>query len=468
MILETLLPEKSNIQELEVQLASAKDVKTINSLSQSLAAAYEERWAYIGDFDIAQIWSEIYQFDNKRSTGENLPDNLYQQLKAKYGQKLTDTEAKQMAKTLLSYDIIEVDNAVKEAKERVKGTTDKNSSVITATRDKNGAYVLTEPADTVTIKNDQPKTDISKLKQDPNYLDRRPAWTDTNIEYHRTKTNDGFMVDSAYIKRYYSVIDAEVYFGNEYVEDVCNIDWTVRQNVMPLFGYNSYTYDEVSRGSRLVIGSFTINFTSPNYLFSILAEANKKNTALISSMTDYTVPALSSSIEPKLNGKLLGSKERGHHANMWPQTFDIDIIFGEKTGAGNPVHIILLGCAINSCQIVLSASTAQSPPVVLEQYNFIAQDIRTVVVSDNDKTAADIKKEADKKTNQDDTKKNDGVEVETVKDEDNAPSWAKFRKEQEEAEKKRIAAQLASLNVSNENKEMANYYKEQQKKQVPS
>lgn len=467
MILETLLPEKSKIQELEKQLASAKDVKTVKSLSQSLIAAYEERWSYIGDFDIKQVWSEIYQLDNKRNTGDNLPDNLYQQLKTKYGQNLNNTEAKQMAKTLLSYDIIDVDSAVKTAKERVDGNTEQSHSVITATRDDNGAYVLTEPADTVTVKNNQSKTDTSKLNQDPDYLDRRPAWIDTNIEYHRTKTNDGFMVDSAYIKRYYSVIDAEIYFGNEYVEDVCNIDWAIRQNVMPLFGYNSYTYDEVSRGSRLIIGSFAINFTSPNYLFSILAEANKKNIALVSSMTDYTVPALSSSVKPKLNGKLLGSKERGHHTNMWPQTFDIDIIFGEKTGAGNPVHIILLGCAINSCQIALSASTAQSPPVVLEQYNFIAQDIRTVVVADNDKTDADIKQEADENTGQEDIAEDTSVDVETVTDDD-TPSWAKFRKEQEEAEKKRIAEQLANLGVSNENKEMARYYKEQQEKQIPS
>ena len=65
--------------------------------------------------------------------------------------------------------------------------------------------------------------------QDPNQLDRRPAWIDTNTEYHRTKTSSGLVVDSAIIKRYYSVIDAEIYFGNEYVEDVADISWQIIQ-----------------------------------------------------------------------------------------------------------------------------------------------------------------------------------------------------------------------------------------------
>lgn len=227
-------------------------------------------------------------------------------------------------------------------------------------------------------------------KQDPNYLDKRPAWIDTNVEYKRRKTVNGFAIDSAVIKRYYSVIDAEVYFGNEYVEDVHDINWSVRQNVTPLFGYNSYTYDEVARGNRTVFGAFTINFTSPNYLFSILEAANKANGTSITSMTSYTVPKLASSAEPKPDGRTFGSRERGHHANMWPQTFDIDIIFGEKTGIGDPVHILILGCAIQSCQMMLSASAAGAPPAIMEQYSFIAQDIKTVVTGENDQTDDDI------------------------------------------------------------------------------
>ena len=216
---------------------------------------------------------------------------------------------------------------------------------------------------------------------DPALLDKRPAWMDTNIEYHRTKSGTSFLVDSAIIKRYYSVIDAEVYFGNEYVEDIHDINWVVNQNVLPLFGYNSYTYDEVARGNRLISGNFTINFTSPNYLFAILEAANSATASTITSLEDYTVPALTAGSEITYRKNTLGSKISGHHAPLWPQTFDIDIIFGENSAAGKPVHIILTGCALQACQQVLSASATGSPPVVMEQYSFVGQDIRTVVTS---------------------------------------------------------------------------------------
>lgn len=66
--------------------------------------------------------------------------------------------------------------------------------------------------------------------------------------------------------------------------------------------------------------------------------------------------------------------------------FDLNIILGEKSGAGDPVHIIILGAAIQNCQTVLSASAAGTPPAVMEQYSFIARDVRTSVLSATGKT----------------------------------------------------------------------------------
>lgn len=264
-------------------------------------------------------------------------------------------------------------------------------SAYTVTQDENGVFTIVPNDTSVPVKEGTViggRVDESKLEQDINLLDRRPAWTDTNIEYHRKKTADGFAVDSAIIKRYYSVIDAEVYFGNEYVEDIHDINWAIQQNVQPLFGYNSYTYDEIARGNRLIVGNFTIAFTSPNYLFSILAEAAKANGALVENMASYSVPKLSDKIEPVNRAKAYGAKETGHHGPMWPQTFDLDIIMGEKSGAGDPVHIIILGAAIQNCQTVLSASAAGTPPAVMEQYSFIARDVRTSVLSATGKTTA--------------------------------------------------------------------------------
>ena len=288
-------------------------------------------------------------------------------------------------------------------------------SAYTVTQDENGIFTITPNDTSVPVKEGTViggRVDESKLEQDINLLDRRPAWTDTNIEYHRKKTADGFAVDSAIIKRYYSVIDAEVYFGNEYVEDIHDINWAIQQNVQPLFGYNSYTYDEIARGNRLIVGNFTIAFTSPNYLFSILAEAAKANGALVENMASYSVPKLSDRVEPVSRAGAYGARETGHHAPMWPQTFDLDIIMGEKSGAGDPVHIIILGAAIQNCQTVLSASAAGTPPAVMEQYSFIARDVRTSVLSATGKTQAATPQDNTNTTPTTDTNESSGDSLE--------------------------------------------------------
>lgn len=226
------------------------------------------------------------------------------------------------------------------------------------------------------------KTSITKSDMQ-NVLDKIPFATPYVTSYHRKVTEDGETVDAAYLKRYYSVIDAEIYFGNEYVEDICYIDWNVNQNTMPLFGYNSYRYDEVAQGSRLIQGVFDINFTSPNYLFQILKSAQQdaldnKPTYSHNLVVEYPEELKA----PEINTALTEFNQKGSKlAPIWTPTFDIDIIFGNYTGVENakPVHIILQGVYIQSCSMVMSASAAESPPSVRERYTFIAKDFRTYV-----------------------------------------------------------------------------------------
>lgn len=206
-------------------------------------------------------------------------------------------------------------------------------------------------------------------------LDQRPIHTPYQTSYHRTKTADGFKIDGIFLKRYYSVIDAEVFFGNEFVEDIAYIDWNVNQNVLPLFGYNSYTYDELARGNRIIQGVFDINFTSPNYLFQILKAAKDDSITTMKSYTVHVPQDSVAAINTSLQGKGIDGNNRGP---IWPETFDIDIIYGQNTGIGDPVHIFLQGVAIQSCQQVLSGSATDSPPSVRERYTFLAKDIKTV------------------------------------------------------------------------------------------
>lgn len=393
------------------RLETAEDIKTLNEAKNKLLSLAVARWASVSSLlDLStEIDSRLREYKDE-TNNKGITKTGYQRWKEVMNRGV-DSDSYEFARNLLAAADQSMfmklarkrnDYLTKYAEEQedtvISGEgldTVVSSLVNTVSQNDDGTFVINPTVETVTVKQDavlsSNETPKGIAQQDPNYLDRRPAWVDTNIEYRRRKTQDGLLVDSAYIKRYYSVIDAELYFGNEYVEDVCDINWAIHQNTLPLFGYNSYTYDEIARGSRLISGNFTINFTSPNYLFSILEEANNANVISITDIANYTVPKLSDDVEPVINGSTIGTRERGHHAPMWPQTFDIDIIFGEKSGAGNPVHIVILGCAIQGSQMVLSASAVGSPPSVKENYSFIAKDIKTVVTANNDESNKDKK-----------------------------------------------------------------------------
>lgn len=185
----------------------------------------------------------------------------------------------------------------------------------------------------------------------------------------KLKTKDGYVINSEYLKRYYSTIDAEIYFGNSFVDDVVNIQFQVQQNTMPLLGFNSYVFDEVAQGSRLIQGVFSINFTQPGYLYKILEAA--KNTKNVYYPNIYTVTkAKEQTVAEFKSGEIIKAEKKP----LWNTTFDIDIIYGQKTGKGNPVHVILEQVVLNGC----SSGLDMSGNPVMETYNFLAKDIKTI------------------------------------------------------------------------------------------
>ena len=69
---------------------------------------------------------------------------------------------------------------------------------------------------------------------------------------------------------YFSGADVTIYFGDIFVDDITGLEFTLQERVLPVYGYNSYTYDSVARGQRLVQGSFTIAFREAGYIYRIL------------------------------------------------------------------------------------------------------------------------------------------------------------------------------------------------------
>ncbi|MGL4820710.1 MAG: hypothetical protein ACRC5C_12125 [Bacilli bacterium] len=84
------------------------------------------------------------------------------------------------------------------------------------------------------------------------------------------KKKDNYYPDRLSSNYYYSGSDVRVYFGDMWVDQIVDIQFQLIESVAPIFGYNSYTYDAVARGNRIVQGQFTVQFTEVGYMQTIL------------------------------------------------------------------------------------------------------------------------------------------------------------------------------------------------------
>lgn len=91
---------------------------------------------------------------------------------------------------------------------------------------------------------------------------------DTRVEYQ------------VFSNEYFSGADMHIYFGDIWVDEITSIDFTLQEDIMPLYGYNSFTYDYMARGKRIVQGQFAMNFKSTGYLQQILENADAIEYAL--------------------------------------------------------------------------------------------------------------------------------------------------------------------------------------------
>ena len=225
--------------------------------------------------------------------------------------------------------------------------------------------------------NNSIKDDSGKLqKWREKELDKTPAHVPYVQSYKRKKTQEGLEESSsAILKRYYSSIDAEIYLGNEYVEDICDIQWEIKQNNLPIFGYNSYTADDIAIGSRIVTGVFSIRFTSPNYLFKVLEAAKEEQIITMTSYKTATHDRVLGEPTGKMDGSLSGLLEGTKRKELWPQKFDIDIVYGKPSRGNREVHVFLTEVRIINC---VSGATISNPTPVTEMYNFVAKDIKTL------------------------------------------------------------------------------------------
>lgn len=151
--------------------------------------------------------------------------------------------------------------------------------------------------------------------------------------------------------RYFSSNDGAVYFEDLYIEDINQIAFQMNQNVLPLFGYNSYTFDDLAVGNRIVSGQFAINFTEANYLYDVLDTLSKISEAENNNSSSTT------------------STDRNKNP-LWNNKFNIQIKYGNNVSTAS-TNLFLTNVQLTG--VTQQLSTTGDP--ILEIYSFIAQDV---------------------------------------------------------------------------------------------
>ena len=220
-------------------------------------------------------------------------------------------------------------------------------------------------------------TDTSTTENRNRLLSMRNTPGYQNYVVGTEKTIDGVLGSSIY-KKYYSDISAELYFNGHWFEDITAVQWQVQRQAYPLFGYNSFIYDDVALGNRIIYGSFTINFTEPNKLQKVIEQSKIESQANTDTASYEKLSQTVNTTTITINGKNTSLETNDPHATIWSPRFDIDIVFGEsdvlQSSVILPKHIILWDCHLIGSQL----GTGANGGVLQESYQFLARDFKVI------------------------------------------------------------------------------------------
>lgn len=95
----------------------------------------------------------------------------------------------------------------------------------------------------------------------------------TSYDYGRWNRKDvpPWVVVNEWRSAYYSGLDVSMYFNEVYMDEIVQLQFQEVEQARPLYGYADYVFRKISRGSRLVQGTFTINFKESAYIPKLLA-----------------------------------------------------------------------------------------------------------------------------------------------------------------------------------------------------
>ena len=219
------------------------------------------------------------------------------------------------------------------------------------------------------------------------------------------------------VKRYFSSIDTDVYFGDTRIDEMVAFDFMIEEKKLPLYGYNTYTPKRIMTGQKTIQGSFAINFTRTFNLKYILDEVAPSLYA-----NDY---------------EMVTSFCGDDNMAIFNKGFDITISYGDAKNDSdyksyNACTQTLVGCYITSYRQAFD--TSGEP--ILDMYTFIAKDLIVQDAFESGTTAEPADTVTETKTNKE-TKKPEDYRICHVDDKAN---YEKYIQEYRSEETKLVTA----------------------------
>jgi hypothetical protein len=118
-----------------------------------------------------------------------------------------------------------------------------------------------------------------------------------------------------YAKDYFTGVQAGIYIGDVYIDEVTSIQYSLMQSKVPIYGYASQLFDAVVPGVVIVEGNLSINFKESGYLWIVLSRYKKLQEA-IDSAVGKAIKAGGSGLDLVKNRKIPGSDIVGSPYNL--------------------------------------------------------------------------------------------------------------------------------------------------------
>lgn len=111
---------------------------------------------------------------------------------------------------------------------------------------------------------------------------------DPSYNYSYTPTVD-HREANLYREEYYSSTDTKIYMDNDEQTEIGFIQYEIQEQLKPVYGYNSRTFDDVVIGNRIVTGTFTVPIKNKAKQVFNVESYNGSNANLISGIDQYNL-----------------------------------------------------------------------------------------------------------------------------------------------------------------------------------